>query len=74
MLLNSNNGIVFGQDNGISPNTKIGAIKKPLNNKDNGVRYMLVCGMWYVICGMLVCWYEYVICGMLICDILVCGM
>jgi hypothetical protein len=28
ILLNSNNGIVFGQDNGILANTKFGAIKK----------------------------------------------
>jgi hypothetical protein len=35
ILLNSNNGIVFGQDNGILANTKVGAKKKPLNNKDN---------------------------------------
>ncbi len=35
ILLNSNNGIVFGQDNGILANMKIGAIKKPLKNKDN---------------------------------------
>jgi hypothetical protein len=36
ILLNSNTSIVFGQDNGILANTKIGAIrKKPLNNKDN---------------------------------------
>jgi hypothetical protein len=27
IILNSNNGIVFGQDNGILANTKIGAIK-----------------------------------------------
>jgi hypothetical protein len=33
--LNSNNGIVFGQDNGILANIKIGAKKNPLNNKDN---------------------------------------
>jgi hypothetical protein len=35
ILLNFNNGIVFGQDNGILANRKIGAKKKPLNNKDN---------------------------------------
>jgi hypothetical protein len=35
ILLNYNNDIDFGQDNGILTNTKIGAIKKPLNNKDN---------------------------------------
>jgi hypothetical protein len=28
IILNSNNGIVFGQDNGILENKKIGAIKK----------------------------------------------
>jgi hypothetical protein len=28
ILLNPNNGIVFGQDNGILANTKFGAIKK----------------------------------------------
>ncbi len=61
ILLNSNNGIVFGQDNGILANTKVGAKKKPLNNKDN-IEWggMVVC--WYVVCGM---WYV---------DILVCGM
>jgi hypothetical protein len=47
-------------------NRKIGAKKKPLNNKDNiewGMWWYVVCwyvGMWYVICG-------YAICGMLIC-------
>jgi hypothetical protein len=42
-------------------NTKVGAKKKPLNNKDN-IEWggMVVC--WYVVCGM---WYV---------DILVCGM
>jgi hypothetical protein len=50
--LNSNNGIVFGQDNGILANTKIGAKKKPLNGKNNQEKCevyggMLVCGMWY---------------------------
>jgi hypothetical protein len=35
IILNSNDHIVFGQDNGILANTKIGAIKKTLNNKDN---------------------------------------
>jgi hypothetical protein len=33
--LSSNNGIVFGQVNGILANKKIGAKTKPLNNKDN---------------------------------------
>jgi hypothetical protein len=55
-------------------NTKIRAIKKPLNNKNNGASYMLVCGMWFVECGMLVCGYGE--CGMLvwICDMWVCDM
>jgi hypothetical protein len=35
IILNSNNDIDFGQDNGILVNKKIGAIKKILNNKDN---------------------------------------
>jgi hypothetical protein len=35
ILLNSNNGIIFGQDNKILANTKIDARKKPLNNKNN---------------------------------------
>jgi hypothetical protein len=29
ILLNSNNGIVFGQDNGVLANTKIGAKTNP---------------------------------------------
>jgi hypothetical protein len=50
-------------------NTKIGAKKKPLNNKDNmeWVIWWYV-GMWYVECGM---WY--VICDMWYVDMLVCG-
>jgi hypothetical protein len=35
IILNSNNGIVFGQDNGILATQKLGQRKKPLNNKDN---------------------------------------
>jgi hypothetical protein len=48
ILLNSNNDIDFGQDNGILANTKIGAIKKPLNIKiiwSEVYGGMLVCGM-----------------------------
>jgi hypothetical protein len=49
-------------------NTKIGAKKKTLNNKDN-----MEWGIWwYVVCDMLVC--GYVICGMLICWYVICDM
>jgi hypothetical protein len=63
ILLNFNDGIVFGQDYEILANTKIG-------NVECGMWYvgiwnveceMLVCGMWNVICG-----YGYV--GMWACD------
>jgi hypothetical protein len=57
ILLNFNDGIVFGQDNGILANTKIG-------NVECGMWvYMLVC--WYV-GNMLIwwCWCWYV--GMVI--------
>jgi hypothetical protein len=60
IFLNPNNGIVFGQDNGMLTHTKFGA-----NTCD-----MLVCG--YVICDMWVC--GYVICDMWYVDMLVCGM
>jgi hypothetical protein len=68
ILLSFNNGIVFGQDNGILANTKTRAKKKPLKNKDNmewGIWWYV--GMWYVVCwyvgfDMLVCGYGYVIC------------
>jgi len=40
ILLNFNDGIGFGQDNGILANTKIMNVE---------------CGMWYVVCDMLVC-------------------
>jgi hypothetical protein len=43
ILLNFNDGIVFGQDNGILTNKKIG-------NAERG--YV---GMWNVVCDMLVC-------------------
>jgi hypothetical protein len=44
-LLNFNNGILFGQDNGILANTKIGAKKKPLNNESNMEK-----GIWWYVC------------------------
>jgi hypothetical protein len=59
--LNSNNGIVFAQDNGILANTKIGEKKKSLNNKNN-MEKCEVC--WYVVCGILVC--DMWVCCMLV--------
>ncbi len=59
ILLNFNDGIVFGQDNGILANTKNG-------NVEFG---MWVCGMWNVVCNMLVCGMWNVICGMWYVDV-----
>jgi hypothetical protein len=47
ILLNFNDGIVFGQDNGILTNTKIGNVEYGMWN--------VGMGMWNVVCDMLVC-------------------
>jgi hypothetical protein len=66
IFLTSNNGIVFGQDNGMLTHTKFGA-----NTCDMLVFGYVICDMWvcgYVIRGMLICWY--VVCVMLVCGML----
>ncbi len=72
ITLNSNNGIIFGQDNGILANTKIGAKKKTLNNKDNmewGIWWYV--GMWYAICWYVGMWYVGMVIGIENMDIFV---